>query len=105
VAVPAVGVAESVTITVKLEVATVVGVPVIAPVAVFSVSPAGRVPTETDQAYGVVPPVAARVWLYAVPTVPAGSDAVLMLSTGGEEESLPQPANIRVRTIKQRPAR
>ena len=48
VAVPA-GVAESVTDTVKLAVATAVGVPVMAPVAAFRLRPAGREPTEIDQ--------------------------------------------------------
>jgi hypothetical protein len=48
VAVPA-GMAESVTFTVKLAVATVVGVPEMAPVAAFRLRPAGRVPTEIDQ--------------------------------------------------------
>jgi hypothetical protein len=42
------------------------------PVAVFSVSPVGSVPVSTDQLYGVVPPVAASVWRYALPTTPAG---------------------------------
>src|SRR5512134_3616853 len=60
-----------VTWTVKLDVPTVVGVPLIVP-PVDRLSPAGRLPAETDQLYGVVPPVAARVWLYAVPTVPPG---------------------------------
>ena len=44
VAVCAVGVSESVTCTVKLEVPRTVGVPVIAPLAPFSVSPVGRLP-------------------------------------------------------------
>ena len=38
-------------VIVKFEVAAVVGVPVIAPVAVFSDSPAGRLPTETLNVY------------------------------------------------------
>ena len=38
-----------------------VGVPVMAPVAVFSDSPAGNVPLLSDQAYGVAPPDAASV--------------------------------------------
>ena len=60
VAVPGV-VAESVTITVKFAVPTVVGVPVMAPVDAFRVRPVGRAPTEIDQVYGAVPPLAARV--------------------------------------------
>jgi len=66
-----------VTWTVKLEVAAVVGVPLRTP-AEDRPSPAGSVPAVTDQLYGVVPPVAASVWLYAVPTVPAGSEAVVI---------------------------
>jgi hypothetical protein len=46
-AVPRVGVSESVTVTVKLDVPTVVGVPVIVPVELLSMSPAGRVPDDT----------------------------------------------------------
>ena len=50
VAVPAVGVVESVTLTVKLVVPGVVGVPEITPVTALRVKPAGRLPTLTDQA-------------------------------------------------------
>ena len=39
----------------------VVGVPEITPLEI-SVSPAGSVPEAIDQVYGVVPPVAIRVW-------------------------------------------
>ena len=59
--VSAVGLLESVTVTVKLEVPTAVGLPVMAPVVSFSVSPAGRVPVVTVQLYGDVPPLAASV--------------------------------------------
>jgi hypothetical protein len=45
VAVSPVGLVESVTLTVKFEVPDVVGVPVIAPVLVFKLKPAGSVPT------------------------------------------------------------
>jgi hypothetical protein len=62
VAVLAVGVVESVTVTVKFEVAAVVGVPEITP-AELSVNPAGSVPVVTAHVYGVVPLLAARVWL------------------------------------------
>jgi hypothetical protein len=65
-----------VTRTVKLEVAAAVGVPLRTPVA-DRLRPAGSVPAETDQLYGVVPPVAASDWLYAVPTVPPGSEVVV----------------------------
>ena len=54
----------SVRVTVKVWlVAVAPTVPVIAPVEAFSVSPLGRDPVVTDQAYGVVPPVPASVWL------------------------------------------
>ncbi len=36
------------------------------------VSPVGRVPAERDHVYGDLPPVAARVWLYAEPAVAPG---------------------------------
>jgi hypothetical protein len=48
VAVRAVGVVESVTVTVKSEVAAAVGVPVMAPVEASRLSPAGKVPVVTD---------------------------------------------------------
>lgn len=51
---------ESVTLTVNVEDPLVVGVPEITP-AVESVSPAGKVPEETDQLYGLVPLVACKV--------------------------------------------
>lgn len=84
VAVFAVGVSESVTITVKLVVPTngPVGFPVMAPVEPFSERPAGRLPTLMDQVYGVIPPVAARVWLYDVPITPAAR-LVVVTETGG----------------------
>ena len=49
--------------------AVAVGVPPIVPVAGVSDRPVGRVPLVRDQLYGVVPPVAARVALYAVPAL------------------------------------
>jgi hypothetical protein len=49
VAVCAVGVSESVTVTVKFDVPAVVGVPEIAPVELFSESPLGRLPVVTAQ--------------------------------------------------------
>ncbi len=61
VAVCAVGVVESVTLAVKLVAPNTVGVPVIAPVDRFKVSPAGSDPELIDHAYGVVPPVAVRL--------------------------------------------
>jgi hypothetical protein len=57
----------------KLNVPCVFGVPLI--VAPFSESPSGRVP-EYDQLNGLVPPVAASVKVYGVPTTPAGAVVV-----------------------------
>ena len=51
----------SVAVIVKFEVAAVVGVPVIAPVAAFIESPAGKLPAETLNVYEPVPPVALTV--------------------------------------------
>jgi hypothetical protein len=56
---------------VKLGELTVVGVPEI--VAPLKLKPAGSVPALIDHVYGLVPPVAVRVWLYATPTTPAMS--------------------------------
>jgi len=61
-----------------------VGVPVIAPVEVFSDKPVGKVPLVRDHVYGVVPPVAARVALYALPAWPLGSDVVVIASVPEE---------------------
>ena len=47
---------------VKLKVPAAVGVPVMTPAGVREM-PAGSWPALIDQAYGVVPPVAASVWL------------------------------------------
>ena len=58
-----VGVAESVTVTVKAEVPDVVGTPLICPVAAFKVRPVGKAPAVTLQVYGVVPPLACSVEL------------------------------------------
>jgi hypothetical protein len=52
--------AASVTFAVKLEVPVVVGVPVMAPLALRP-SPEGKVPFARDQAYGGVPPLAVKV--------------------------------------------
>src|SRR3990172_7910786 len=57
----AVALLSSVTCTVKLDTPAVVGMPLISPVALFSVSPAGRVPTVTAHTYGVFPPAAVSV--------------------------------------------
>ena len=75
-------VALSVTFTVKLLDPAVPGVPEIVPPA-DRVNPAGSDPTDTVHEYGGDPPEAASACEYAVPTVPAGSDDVVILSAGG----------------------
>src|SRR5947209_11703711 len=71
----------SVTLTVKLLDPAVPGVPDSVPPAA-RLSPPGKVPLATDHAYGGVPPDAARACEYAVPTVPAGSDEVVIPKGG-----------------------
>lgn len=63
-ALPPLGVSESVTVTVKLSVPTKVpvGVPEMTPVAAFNDNPEGRLPVVTAHVYGAIPPVACRVW-------------------------------------------
>jgi hypothetical protein len=60
----------SVTLTVKLDVPLAVGVPEMTP-PLERVSPAGRLPEASDHVYAAVPPVALRVVLYELPTMPA----------------------------------
>lgn len=68
---------ESITCGVKLNVPAAVGVPDITPVEEAKVKPGGSVPV-TLQVKGAVPPLRWRVWLYGVPTVPLGSEVVVM---------------------------
>jgi hypothetical protein len=75
-AVCAVGVAESVTVTVTLLELAVVGVPVIWPVVKLMANGEGN--PVADHLYGVVPPVAATVEEYAAPAMPVGRDVVVM---------------------------
>jgi hypothetical protein len=65
--------------TVKLNVPAAVGFPEITP-APLIVKPFGNVPLSSVHVTGAVP-VAVRVWLYAVPIVPFGSEDVVI--TGG----------------------
>jgi len=74
---------ESWTVTVNVAEPTAVGTPESAP-AVLSVKPAGRVPDETLQVYGAVPPDAVKLAEYEVLTMPLGSTAVVMLGGSGE---------------------
>lgn len=75
--------AESRTWAVKLKVPAAVGVPEITPVAAFRVRPAGIEPALMDQLYGVKPPVACKVALYAVPATAFVSVVVVMTRGGG----------------------
>jgi hypothetical protein len=76
--------------------ATAVGVPLIVPVE-LSVRPAGSVPLVNVHAYGVVPPVAASVALYAAPICPFARDVVVTVRVDCEPppvlvfSELPQP--------------
>jgi hypothetical protein len=69
---------ESVTRTVSGKLPAVVGVPPSAPLVPVSEMPAGRLPAVIAHEYGAVPPVAAKVAVYANPTCPAGSEALVM---------------------------
>src|SRR5687767_7649837 len=75
----AVAVELSVTCTVKFAVAAVVGVPLITPAALRD-SPRGSDPLVTLQALLPLPPLAASVCEYAVPTVPFASDVVVTVN-------------------------
>jgi hypothetical protein len=70
----------SVNCTVKLKVPPAVGMPVIAPVLALIVIPGGSPPAAMDQAYGLIPPVAASALLVDVPTVALVKLLVVMLS-------------------------
>jgi len=80
VAVCAVGVVESVTFTVKLNEPEPVGAPEICPVEAVRLRPGGSTPELMLHVYGVVPPLAASVTLYAVPCVPLANELVVMLT-------------------------
>ena len=71
----------SITCTIKLDVPVAVGVPDITPVELLRVKPFGRVPV-FDHVYGSTPPVAVRVWLYAVPSVPEGRGDEVVIVKG-----------------------
>jgi len=71
----------SVTFTMKLLGPALAGVPEIVP-PVDRLKPAGSVPTDTVHVYGGDPPEAASACEYAFPTMPAGSDAVVIVRAG-----------------------
>ena len=92
------GLLESVTENVSaVALATAVGVPLIVPAEALRLKPAGRVPLVSAHVYGIVPPLAASVTLYAVPIWPSGSDVVEIASGVGVTVCVvellpPQPA-------------
>jgi hypothetical protein len=73
--------AESVTVTVKVNEPAAVGVPLRTPAEV-SVTPAGSVPLETANVYGDCPPVAVIVVVYAMPMLAPGKLVVVIASVG-----------------------
>src|SRR5215469_9856089 len=66
--------AESVTRTVKLEVPTRIGVPVMAPLPELKLSPCGSWPVVTLHVYGGIPPLAESEAAYGAAVLPAGKD-------------------------------
>ena len=62
----------SLTLTVRLEVPAVVGIPLTVQLFGASVSPAGSAPVVILQVKGGFPPVTPKTWLYGVPTIPPG---------------------------------
>jgi hypothetical protein len=76
-AVWAVGLVESVTVTVTVRVPAALGVPTICPVFALIERPAGRL--LADHVYGEFPPFAFIGALYGVFTIPDGSDDVVMV--------------------------
>jgi hypothetical protein len=68
------------TVTVMLLVPDAVGLPEIWPEEALIVRPAGN--PVADQAYGVVPPLAATGAEYATPTIAVASEEVVIASTG-----------------------
>jgi hypothetical protein len=69
----------SLTLTVKLAIPDVVGVPVIWP-EVPRLNPAGNAPEVIDHVYVPVPPLACNVCAYATPIWAFGRDAVVMVT-------------------------
>src|SRR5471030_2180035 len=74
-------VCESLAWTVNAKVPGPVGVPERTP-AVESVRPPGRVPIVTVKVYGLLPPLAVMVWLYAAVVVPSGSACGFIVIVG-----------------------
>jgi hypothetical protein len=76
------GAPESVTFSVNADVPAFAGVPVIAPLFAFKLSPAGNVPVKTLHVTGCAPPDSCRVALYAVPSAALASDVVAIVGSG-----------------------
>jgi hypothetical protein len=74
-----IGKEESATCTVKLDWPAPVGVPLIVP-PLLKLRPAGNAPDVSVHEYGTVPPIAVSVDEYAVPTIPPGKEAVVIVS-------------------------
>jgi hypothetical protein len=70
----------SVILSVKLDGPAVMGVPEIVPPK--KLNPAGSDPLASDHVYGGDPPVALSVWEYATPTVPGGTEDVVIINAG-----------------------
>jgi hypothetical protein len=75
----------SVSCTVKSEVPAALGVPLITPVPDASDNPAGSEPDVIAHVYGAIPPAPVSVAEYAVPTVPLGSDVVVIVGSATSE--------------------
>ncbi len=73
--------AESVTLTVKVELPGAVGVPEMTPAA-LSANPGGSEPLEMLQFSGATPPLAVNVDEYTVPTVPEATDEIVIAGAG-----------------------
>jgi hypothetical protein len=74
------GVVLSVTRTLKLNIPLMDGVPLMPPVDAVNVNPPGNAPVTMVQVYGATPPVDVNCAVYAKPTLPSGSDVVVMVS-------------------------
>ena len=61
--------------------------------------PAGKAPDVTDQVYGGVPPVAARVPEYGMPALPIGRGDVVVME-GAAAYTVSAAANVKTRQFK-----
>ncbi len=86
------GVPESLTLTVKVNLPLTVGVPESSPVVALSVMPAGRLPDTSFHLYGASPPWATRYVTYGECSVPWGTRVVRIVS--GATTSTHSPAEV-----------